>query len=369
MVTAFTEVFRAINGVITFAVDTIIAGPINFLIEALNKFTGTEITPLELAKDGKFNKALDEFAAGARETTVAVARQFKDLVTAEWPIDKAVKFYAAVQEAAQNAALVVEGSRRKMQTFGEGGDTEAAEKEREKFRERLAGQLELLREHAMTEEELENARHASRLQTLNAALANELISLRDAASVREGLEQRHMEALAKIRQKGLKRVKELSVSSVASGVKQITGQLASLTANAARENKTMFDVHKAFAISDALVSGAMGVAQTLGAYPFPINAIFAGAHAAVAAAQVGVIAAQQFEGGGRRVAAPTQHVGIPSGGTPAAAAAGAGGGISGGQNQLLQINLQGDTFSRGTVLSLIEGINEAVGDGARIEIE
>jgi len=103
---------------------------------------------------------------------------------------------------------------------------------------------------------------------------------------------------------------ELRINSVVQSAEQITGMLSSITASAAKENKAMFDAHKAFAIADALISGATGVARTLGSYPMPWALIPAAAHAAIAGAQVAAIASQQFTGGssgGGSVMAPVSY--------------------------------------------------------------
>jgi hypothetical protein len=368
--TAYIEIFRFVAKGISWLIDKGI-DKANELIEAFNLLPGIDITPVALTRDSKFMKGLDDLSAGMRATVKDVFGQLQELATKEWPSSQAKKFLAEVQAAAEAAAVAVVETRNQISGGeGGGGPTEAEAKEEQKMRERLERQLEILREHSMTTEELENARHASRLEQLNAALEAELVTLADFARISEGIEKKHMDALAEIRKKGLKKTQDLTFSSVASGVKQITGMLANLTASAARENKTMFDVHKAFAIADAAVSGAMGVAQTMGAYPFPVNVAFAAAHGAMAAAQIGIIASKQFEGGNRSVAAPAPAVPATGGGGAGTTTTGAGGGgITGGRGQLTQINLEGDNFSRSTVLSLIEQINEAVGDGARIEIQ
>lgn len=347
---------------------------INKLIASLNMIPGVDIMPLALTSDSVFMEALEDFRRGVSETAGAVREQIEEMATSEWPSDKAQRFYAEIQAAAETAAQATVNARREALNFGGVGDEsdEAQQAAAEKLREQLQSQLDALREHAMTAEELEQAHHARRLEQLNAALDAQLVTQSEFASLSENLEARHMEALEQIRKRGMDRVKDVSVESMLSGVRQITSMLASLTASAASENKAMFDAHKAFAIADAVISGAAGVAQTMGAYPFPWNIPFAAAHAVMAAAQVAMIASQQFQGGSRTVRSPAAPS-VPSSSRGAGAGggyagAGAGGGVTGGQSQLLQINLQGDTFSRNTVLSLIEGINDAVADGARIVV-
>lgn len=366
------EVVRSVNEIVATMVDDLITNQINSLIGALNKIPGVEITPLELAQDGSFTKALNKMAADVHVTTAAVAHQFAEMVTQEWPSSKAEAFFRKVQEAAIAAGNEVIKQRREMLSLGGGGEgaDEQQQKEVDQLRKKLEDRLNILREFAMTEDELKNARRERNLQLLNEALDAELLTLVEFARISEGIESKHMRSMASIRKKGMDRVQDISVMSMATGVKQITGMLSGLTATMARENKTMFDVHKAFAIADALISGAMGVAQTMGAYMYPLNLIMAGAHAVMAAAQVGIIASQQFNsGGGRSVMTSETGAGVAAGAAAGATGGtGQGGGVSGGQTQTFSINLEGDTFSRNTILSLIESLNEAIGDGARIEV-
>ena len=70
-----------------------------------------------------------------------------------------------------------------------------------------------------------------------------------------------------------------------------------MTAQAAQHNKTMFAIHKAAAISSAIVNTAAGVTQALAHYPPPLSFAMAGLQAAAGAVQIGAIAKQSFGGG------------------------------------------------------------------------
>lgn len=365
--TAFIMAFRGIHKGISIVVDAIVTGPINRFIEALNQLPGIEITPLELAQDGSMMKALDEAADAAAATTAAIAREIKELATSEWPSANIEAFLAKVAEAGKKAAEDVKKRRDEMAAAGGGGaDSEADQKEAEALQQRLDQQLEMLREHVMSREELEMAAHARRVEQLNESFAAGMIQHSEFASLSEGIEKKHMDELAKIRKAGMDRVQSVSVSSMASGVQTILGMVQSLTAGMARENKTAFDIHKAAAVTSAIISGAQGVAQTYGAFPFPINIPFAVAHAGLAAAQVAIIASKQFKGGSAQVAAPAPSVPSPSAAPSAGGGGALAGGVTGGQGSVVSVNATGDVFSRQTVLALIGEINDAVGDGARI---
>lgn len=352
-------------------IDTIIV-QVNELIVALNVLPGMDITPIGLTSESSFMDGLRGFNESVQDTTIEIRNDLMALANEEWPSDKAAAFFAEIQAAAQAAAVETVNARNQMMGISEGQAQGGEDKETAKLREKLATQLEALREHVMTEEELLNAKHAQRLEQLDQAYMAELVSAKQFFALEEDLERGHMEDLKKLREKGMERVQEVSVSSMLGGVQQLTGLFERLTGEAAKNNRQMFEVHKGFAIADALISAAAGIAQTLGAYPYPYNLAMAIPHAAVAAAQVAAIASQSFQGGGSvKAPAPPSAGGggggrAGGGGVPGGPVAG--GGVQSGPQQLVQIGLQGDTFSRGTVVSLIESINEAISDGARLVV-
>lgn len=133
-----------------------------------------------------------------------------------------------------------------------------------------------------------------------------------------------------------------AVAAVAGMASQISGTLAG-----------MFEDNKAFATANAVVSGIEGVAKTLSAYPAPFSFVMAGVQAAAAAAQVSALMSTSKNStsmpsvgasGGNAAVAPTM---------PAA--------------RSVTINLQGDYYSRESVGSLFQRLNDELGiDGLEI---
>ncbi len=395
--TALTEGFRVAAMGVTAGIDGMI-GHVNLLIAGLNKFSGFELTPIALTQDGEFMQTLEQFAANMQATTKDAWDQLVALTKQELPSGKATKLFEEIEAAAQKAAVATVKAREAATTAaleGGGGSTEAEQAAEQKQREKLEQQLQTLREFAMTEEQLEIEKHARRLEQLNAALDAELLTLTEYHGITQGLEREHMAALEKIRGDGAERIQRIqsslldSLGMASQGLTKSLNTMAAQahsnymalaqSANAAdrqrasdaeRHARHMFDVSKGFAIADALVQGALGVAKTLGAYPYPENLLMAAPHAAAAAAQVATIAAQQFQGSGGTVSAPAggAHARMSSGGSSPVGSA-QGGAITGGVTQGVTINMgDGEFFSRKSVLGLIEGINEAIADGARITV-
>lgn len=393
--TAIVDVVRYGAEGITLMIDESLK-KVNELIAAFNEMPGIDITPLSLTSDSSFMQALHGFADTMEATTADVWKQLQTLATSEWPSDKVQKFFTEMQAAAQKAGEETVRARRAMDgtSMGDEAGDEAAQKEAQKQREKLEQQLQTLREFAMTEEELENEKHARRLEQLNQALDAELLALTEFHEISQGLEREHAEALEKIRGDSAKRLERVqdalmgSLSTASQGLaksldviaQQAHGNYMALAqsanasdrkraADAERHARHMFDVNKGFAIADALVQGALGVAKTLGAYPYPENLLLAVPHAAAAAAQVATISAQQFQSSGGTVSAPSGGgAARMSSGSSSPVGSAHGGSITGGATQVANITLNGENYSRSQVLSLIEGLNEALADGARLVV-
>jgi len=366
--TGLLEAFRAVYKAISFLVDEGIGKQINKAIGYLNMLPKVDITPITLARDGSFMKALDAASEASRATVVDVAKQLKGLATKEWPSAGITKFFNEVTVEAERAAREV--VKRRNEIIGQKGisatePSAAEQKEREARQKKFADELEAIMQHSMTKEEIENAAHARRMEVLNTALGNEQITLMKHAKVAQRIEKTHMKEIARIRKEGMDNSTKIMAESVSRSSLTILGMLKSLTAGAASENKAMFEINKAAAVASAIVSGAQGVAHTYGSLPFPINIPFAAAHAALAAAQVGIIASKQFKGGGGNVAAAPPSV--PAAASAPAASQGAGS-VTGGVQQEVAVSASGSSYTRDDILNLIEDLNDAVGDGARIRL-
>lgn len=167
------------------------------------------------------------------------------------------------------------------------------------------------------------------------------------------LQEKHERAIGAIR------VKEQRAASDA-----ILGGTAQIFAALGERNKKMLQVSKMFGAAQALVSTMVGAAEAL-KLPFPANIAAA---AAVVAKGIGFVNAIKSTnesgasgggGGGGSVPSIGGRSDVGMGG-------GAGGG---GRSTAAIINLSGgDMFSRKQVVELINSINEAMEDGARLRI-
>jgi hypothetical protein len=202
----------------------------------------------------------------------------------------------------------------------------------------IQGQLEALQESLMSQEQLEADSFARRQETLNSALQQRLISQQEHAALMEQVEKTHQFAMAK---------------ETNAGVQATLGHLGQL-----------FQGSKKIGAAIALANSYIAFTEVLKDPSF-IGRPFARIAAAGAALASGLSAVRSIKSASPGGA--TSGGGISAGG----GAAMAGGGASAAPQQTSNISLQlvgGDLFSRDQVLRLINSINEATADGARISL-
>jgi chromosome segregation ATPase len=198
----------------------------------------------------------------------------------------------------------------------------------------IQSQLEALQESLMSQEQLEADSFARRQETLKAALQQRLISQQEHAALMEQVEKTHQFAMTK---------------ETNAGVQATLGHLGQL-----------FQGSKKIGAAIALANSWVAFTEVL-KDPAYIGRPWARIAAAGAALSSGLNAVRNIKS--------AQPGGSASGG------AGGGAGMAGGANaapqQTSNISLQlvgGDLFSRDQVLRLINSINEATADGARISL-
>ena len=352
----------ALEGVVQMWDDTTraILEKYNSMISAINKIPGVNI---ELATIGE-SQALASIQAWRKnaETEVEASKQrFNELLNEEMPSDALDRWVEAAREASQKAAeATVEGrntgANNAIPTGDTGrGDPLKAEKDAAQAR------LDVIRQSFMTEQELADEKYQSDLEALYEANALGLEIEGGYWLQRAELEERYTEESLQ-RQKDQAN-KELQIARASQQAKlgYVSQTFNALSSLMDTENRKLFEIGKAAAISGAIVDGYAGVQKTLASVPAPFNYALAAAQGVAAAANVAKIASTSFGSGGSV---------SPSAGGAATSAA------TTQQQQTAQaapqqqvsIALSGDVYSRQSVTQLIEQINDAVSDGARIRI-
>jgi hypothetical protein len=349
---------------------------VNKVIEYLNELPGIELTPFELIDENDgFLAALHEMGETARNKVGEVREELQSLAMQEMPSAKLEEFFAAVAARSEEAAKATVAAREQLGTGLAGFMDEEAEKldeqrkkDLEKLQEHLKSRLEVLQESVMTETELEISKHEQNLKDLEAALEQELILEDGYRALREDLEEAHMKALKEIREKGMTEMEKFNAMSWDRQTDTLLGNIVQMTAGVANGNKKMFQLNKAAALAQAIVSLPAAVIETFknnGGWPW--GAVAAGVMAAAGLAQIQQIRSAQYGGGtapsaaGTTAASPVSNVG--SGGPQSGTGSGGGGKV---------VTLRGldpaSLFSGKQVRMLIESIQSELDDGAKLVI-
>ncbi len=165
----------------------------------------------------------------------------------------------------------------------------------------------------------------------------------------------HAEAKLRIEEEYQDRLRNIQDAERKQRIDAVSGALGDVATLMNSENKKIFAIGKAASIANATIKGyeaaveAWDKGMKIGGPP--VAAAFTAASLAKTGALISNIASQQVGGGSS---------GAPSGGASSAAAAPAV------PTQTVSINLQGDTFSRGSVEGLLEQIQSQLDRGGRL---
>lgn len=334
---------------------------VNNLIAAMNMIPGVEIAPVADLTDRGFGKSIQRFAAESSRLVADSGLDLLEHLNAPLPSDSIKAWLAEVETAARKASASVVASRQGMIDGTIETDLGLAELEKKRAaeeKERQEQRLKAFRFGLLSEEEAEVESYARKLEELKKYREQELISESEHMALKEQVLAEHEARLTDIQTReeqkrsdfARKSLRDKTLYTASEGLKT----LAAVTAN----NKKLFALNKAAAIAGAVVDGIRGALRTWNEYPYPWNIPMTAFHVAGTAARLAQLKSQSFSGGaaggGGGGGAATGAATAPP--APAAAAPGS----------VVSINLQGDTFGRQSVIGLIEEINDAVADGARI---
>ena len=238
--------------------------------------------------------------------------------------------------------------------IGGGGGVAAGLGSSSALSDELERRLEVLQTGLMTERETVDLWYSEGLDVLKNAREAEMLTEKEYQDARERLEKEHQERLAGIREAG----NSAAFSSIVGAGKTILQAIGQTNSKAAK-------AAKALGAFEAMVNAYRAAAQALADPKLPW---FAKASAAASVLATGIGFANSIRG-----MSETGSGGGGSGG-------GGGGGSFGGSasdagaspSQTIYVNLQGDTFSRTAVSSLLGEVSALQSDydrGARIIIE
>lgn len=307
---------------------------------------------------------VDQARDAAEDTAIAVAEtrgQLEELLARPLPSEGLEEWLADARAASEEAAKlavdardnILNGGGRK--GVGTGEDVGAAKAKAEQLREQLAQQLETLRESLMTEEEAERHSYEKRLEQLREFFEERLITQEEFDELEGRAKKEHLDNMEELERAAAERMAQIR-SGLLNGMSGMFSAFASL---AQSQGEKHFKLAKALSLASAVVKG---IEATVSAYAYgntlggpPVGAAFAAIAAATTAAQIAQLAAT-----------------TPNSKSMSGTSGGGGGVATSGSaprtQQAVMINLQGDTYSKQSVSQLIVSLNEAIADGAVIQV-
>lgn len=229
-------------------------------------------------------------------------------------------------------------------------------------------ELKELRLQLMTDAQREEEEHKARMERLAMFTDEELELLGGRNQIIEQMQAEHEEKLNAIRKKAMTEEQKIAAMSYRQRASTIAGEMANMTAAVAGHSKELFELNKIASIAHVALSLPEKISD---AYKWgnkwggpPLGAAMAAIAGAAGIAHLAAIKATSFGAGGG--AAPS------TAGTTAAEPVSPITG-SGLQNETaprkdIVFNIYGSTFNRDGILQIIEGMNEAFGEGARLRV-
>ena len=235
------------------------------------------------------------------------------------------------------------------------------EEMRDQFLQRNAEAMKLA---TLTDSEQEQFKYEERLRILDEYLMKEPEKLAEYQGVKEKMAQEHEKRMLDIRRKGLTDLEKFNEMSYKDQAKTVASELANITGSLATENRKAFEINKAAAIANAVITTYEAANNAMAKYPVPLNFAMAAATVAAGLGRVSAIKSQTFGGGVSGGGAAY----APSGSTAATGQTAMQGVQGGGVGQVITIQGigAGDMFSGDSVRGLIDQLIEAQRNGSKV---
>jgi hypothetical protein len=300
---AETSIRTLIDLQLTWA-ESVINGPIwavNKLIELLNKLPGVDIEPRGLTGIGQKIKDIAAENSAALEKSKIGLSEIDAILQRPMPSGKFAQYIEEAKLAAEATAKVAAGV-----TGGEGGSGGAegkAQKEKaDAEAQYIADRLERLREANMSELQLLADKQMQEIETINAGWDQKLLTDESWNVLMEETRQRHEDEMTAIEQRAADARAKVAEAEAAQKKQIMASALSGLTTLMNSESRKMFEIGKAAAIAQSIVSTYTGMTKAL-ELGWPLGPIAASAIGATGFAQVASIRSQSFGGGGAGAAA------------------------------------------------------------------
>ena len=154
--------------------------------------------------------------------------------------------------------------------------------------------IEIIRGSILDEDTLRQEEFDRRLEQIQVAYEQEIISMEDRNRLIEQMQLEHEAALGDITSQGILQRQQFDKMSMQQQAATIFSTLEGITQGVANHNKALFKINKAAAIGTALINTYQGVTKALSAYPPPLSFVMAAAQLAAGMASVNAIKSASF---------------------------------------------------------------------------
>src|SRR5690554_121553 len=325
---------------------------IETIVEVLDKLPGIDMSDqLE---------SIRAFASQTESVVASAVANMNDTLMAPMAGSKFKEFVAQAKDEAQKAAEEIAAQGLEIPQLGGGrGGEEGDEEEAEKHRAKIEERLERIREANMSELELLQEKFKQENAVIDEAFANRILTEEEWLALSRDQKARHEEELTAIEQEAADARQRVAEQEARAKQRILSDAMSALTTLMNSESRKLFEIGKVAAISQSIISTYQGASEAL-KLGWPLGPIAAAAITTAGFANVAAIKSQSFGGGGASggggVGSVTQNVN-------AQAEA-----VQPREQTVANISLQGDTFGRETVKSLMEQMNELADDGMRFNV-
>ena len=335
---------------------------VNTLIELIN--TLPNIT-LAVVQPGQFSEAMEREINEAAAAVEFGKQAMNETLMAPLPSVAFKQYVEDAQKAAQEAAEALANDGLIGESGGDAGQDDAASSD--PIREKIKEKLEAIQEGYKSELELAREKFGEEQEVLQEALENKLLTEDEYRRASIDAETAYKDTQIKIEKDAEARKTAISKAAAADRKQALGDALSTLTTMMNSENRKQFEIGKAAAIAQTVIStyeSAQKAFTSLAGIPIVGPVLGAAAAAAAIAggvARVNSIRSQSMGGSSTPANTPTQQVNADS--TAAASSGGGGGGSSQGGGSVA-INLPAGAIIRGD--ALLDMIEESVNNGYNV---
>ena len=244
-------------------------------------------------------KSIDANITAAEQRSAELKQRMDEIAAEGLPADRIRQFFAEVRaEADATAAKVAATAAKASGIDGAGQVSPESTAEVDKQRQMLSTKLENLNTYLMSVQEREQQAYENRRMLVEQAFQDDLITAQTRQQLLEQLEAKHQKKLSQLEFQGLSIRQKFAVAFAKRDVKTALAAGAQMTAGMATQNKRMFQINKALALANAIVSLPDAVMQSFrngGGYPWGL--IPAGLMLATGLAQINAIRSATYGGG------------------------------------------------------------------------